>query len=224
MSTYRERREARAERLRGWGEKREAAGAATYERSREIADRIPFGQPILVGHHSERGHRRDIARIDSAMSQAVDNSRKASEMASRADEIERQAAGAIYADDPDAIEQLTTKIARLEAEREQGKRLNAAWRKEHRAELKDMTAYERDMAQPVRSYVGTNLSGNISRLRKRLERLRRERETGPRERVLTARFASTCETCGEPLERGELIYYNRQQGARCYPQCEKGDA
>ena len=137
MSSYRERRERKAEQLEMWADAREARAEVAFNRSREIADRIPFGQPILIGHHSERGHRRDIARIDSAMSQAVENSRKAENMASRAENIKAQLATSIYSDDPDAIERLTAKIAALEAEREHGKQLNAAWRKEHRAEAED---------------------------------------------------------------------------------------
>jgi hypothetical protein len=30
----------------------------------QILDIIPPGQPILVGHHSEGRHRRDLARVD----------------------------------------------------------------------------------------------------------------------------------------------------------------
>jgi hypothetical protein len=50
---------------------------------------------------------------------------------------------------------------------------NAAFRKEHRAELKTMTAYQRDMAMPHRGYVTTNLTANIARNKKRLEELTR---------------------------------------------------
>lgn len=65
--TYRERREARAEKLREWAAKRDAKSAAGFQAARTVADGIPLGQPILVGHHSEKRHRRDIARIDSGM-------------------------------------------------------------------------------------------------------------------------------------------------------------
>jgi predicted RNA methylase len=36
-----------------------------------IADNIPLGQPILVGHHSEKRARRDAARIENGMRKAV---------------------------------------------------------------------------------------------------------------------------------------------------------
>jgi Spy/CpxP family protein refolding chaperone len=70
--TYRERRLRKAERLRGWAAKRTAKSAAAFESARVVADGIPMGQPILVGHHSERRHRRDIARIDSGMRNGVE--------------------------------------------------------------------------------------------------------------------------------------------------------
>ena len=59
MMGYRERRLAKAERLREWAEKRQAKSAAAFKGVHTIADGIPFGQPILVGHHSERHARRD---------------------------------------------------------------------------------------------------------------------------------------------------------------------
>jgi len=66
-----ERAEARAERFDGYQANRlhdaEAARAAVAA----IADHIPLGQPILVGHHSERHARRDAERIRSGMQRAV---------------------------------------------------------------------------------------------------------------------------------------------------------
>jgi predicted RNA methylase len=66
-----DRAEERAERFEGYQEKR----AADAERARDavaaIADNIPFGQPILVGHHSERAARRDAEKIESGMRKAI---------------------------------------------------------------------------------------------------------------------------------------------------------
>ena len=38
---------------------------------RERLEMIPLGQPILVGHHSEKRHRRDLKRIDEHFAKAV---------------------------------------------------------------------------------------------------------------------------------------------------------
>lgn len=219
MATYRERREARAEKLRGWSASNAAKADGAHASVEQITSMIPFGQPILVGHHSEKRHRRDIARIDSGMRASVELNRKAGEQASRADEIDRQAANAIYSDDPDAVERLTAKIAAMEGERERMKSANADFRKANREALKGKTAYERSCAVPFPSYSITNLGGSISRAKARLAQLQREQTHGPRDRLITARFDSTCETCDAPLKRGEMIRYNRQQGARCASGC-----
>lgn len=218
-STYRERRLARVERLREWSGANAGKADAAYGSAHQIASMIPMGQPILVGHHSEKRHRRDIARIDGGMRKSIELGKRAGAQASAADEIERQAAGAIYSDDPDAVERLTAKIAAMEAERERRKAANAAFRKEHRELLKGRTAYERGQAAPFPSYSITNLTGNIGRAKERLARLQRERTHGPTDRLITARFASDCAECGATLEKGSLIRYNRQQGARCAAEC-----
>jgi DNA repair exonuclease SbcCD ATPase subunit len=162
--TYRDRREARAERLNGWAGKREASAAAVFkEREQYRGDHAFNFQP---GHIPERA--RLIARED----RAFESLNKADSMRSRADGIEGQLATSIYDDDLDAIEQLRDRITRLEAERDAAKAANAAYRKEHKAELKAMaSAYERDQAVPYPGYHFQNLSGNIGRQRDRLARL-----------------------------------------------------
>lgn len=222
MTTYRERRLARAERLRGWAEAREAKQGALSEAARadEAATGIPFGQPILVGHHSERRHRRAIEKIDRAMGASVENARTADRHREKADTIEAQVAGAIYDDDPDALERLQEKLAGLEARREAMKAANAAFRKEHRELLKGKTAYERSCAVPHASYELSNLGGVISNTRKRIELLSRGATRAQRDRVITARFAGSCADCGAAIEKGQTIRYSRAAGARC-EQCEE---
>jgi hypothetical protein len=217
--TYRERRLRRAERLREWSAGNEVRSEQRGAAADEIMSHIPLGQPILVGHHSERRHRKDLARIQNGISASVELGRKAEAQARAADEIEAQADNAIYDDDPDAIQRLSDKIARLEAERDQMKATNAAYRKEHRAELAAMSPYDRSQAIPFPGYALQNLGGNLTRTRQRLARLQREKETGPRDRVITAKYGGTCADCGAKIERGQTIRYNRTQGARCAPAC-----
>jgi hypothetical protein len=177
--TYRQRREAKAERLREWSGKRKQKATAAFQGARSAVAGIPFGQPILVGHHSEKRHRRDLDRHDVKMRAGIEHAQTAERMERTADEIERQAEHAIYSDDPDAIERLEEKLAGLEAQRETMKARNAAFRKAHRAELKAQTsAYQRDQAMPHQAYELQNLGGNISRARERLKRLKADR--GPR--------------------------------------------
>lgn len=212
--TYRERRERRAERLREWAEKREAKSAQAFAGVRRIADGIPLGQPILVGHHSERRHRRDIARIDSGMRRGVEHEQKAREMSSKAAEIDRQAERAIYSDDADAVEQLEARITGLETERARVKAVNVAVRKHGFLRLVQadppfvLTEDEkREFLQLMRlcpyhhvevkgwpSYHLSNLGGNISRQRARLEQLRETAAQRQRVRaVLDAERATAIE-------------------------------
>ena len=64
---YAERQEDRKERLEGAADRARSDAERAFASSDRIADAIPLGQPILVGHHSEGHHRRDIARNGFAM-------------------------------------------------------------------------------------------------------------------------------------------------------------
>lgn len=186
MTTYCERREARADRLRDWAGKREAKAESDYEQAARMADAIPFGQPILIGHHSEGRDRRYRDRIGSAMDRSVESQRKADSMNSRAATIEAQLAGSIYSDDEDAVERLQERIAGLEAERDQIKAYNATCRKgspdtsllteQDKKCLLSVLKYTpyQSKGGAFPSYHLSNLTGNITRNRKRLEQLLRE--------------------------------------------------
>src|SRR5207248_8303164 len=61
----------RADRFEEYGDKRGAEADRARAAAGAIAEGIPLGQPILVGHHSERHARRDAERIESGMRRAV---------------------------------------------------------------------------------------------------------------------------------------------------------
>ena len=119
--TYRERREARADRLRGWADKRRekadalAATAAPYR-----GDTAFWTQPGRIPERS---------RLFAHMGKAAEHTEKAASMEARADGIEKAAARAIYSDDPDAADALKVRILKLVAERDAMKAHNAAIRK-----------------------------------------------------------------------------------------------
>jgi protein-L-isoaspartate O-methyltransferase len=66
-----DRAEERAERFEDYSDKREADAHQAHAAVDAIADNIPLGQPILVGHHSERHARKDAERIRNGMTKAV---------------------------------------------------------------------------------------------------------------------------------------------------------
>ena len=72
--TRRERLERRAEKRREWAESRSQKAAESWSAARAATAGIEFGQPILVGHHSERRHRGALKRQDAAMRKASEHS------------------------------------------------------------------------------------------------------------------------------------------------------
>jgi hypothetical protein len=66
-----ERATTRAERFETYSDKRADEAQTAREAVATIADNIPLGQPILVGHHSERHARKDAERIESGMRKAI---------------------------------------------------------------------------------------------------------------------------------------------------------
>lgn len=106
-----ERMDDRADALAAKAARKGSEADARQRSAQDIADGIPMGQPILVGHHSERRHRRDMARIDA-------NMRKSIELA---DEADRAAHGAATAEKHMQHRENPRRVARrvetLEAER-----------------------------------------------------------------------------------------------------------
>jgi len=70
-TTPEERARDRARRFEEYMDKRKAEAEAAHEAVHELADGIPMGQPILVGHHSEKRARKDAERIDNGMRKAI---------------------------------------------------------------------------------------------------------------------------------------------------------
>lgn len=180
--TYRDRREAKAQKLHEWAGKREEKAEAAFDAAHNLADQIPFGQPILVGHHSEGRARRDQDRIVGSMARGVENQRKAESMEGRARGIEARLNRSIYDDDADAVEKLGERIAELEAERDRIKAYNATCRKGardvtiltegERADLVNLArvaAYQLGKGGAFPAYKLSNLNANINRNRKRLD-------------------------------------------------------
>lgn len=69
--TLTERAEERADRFAGYSERRADEATAAKDSVQALADGIPLGQPILVGHHSERRARRDAEKIENGIRKAV---------------------------------------------------------------------------------------------------------------------------------------------------------
>jgi hypothetical protein len=66
-----DRAEQRADRFTDYSANRQADGDSADATAKGIMEHIPMGQPILVGHHSERHARRDQERIRQNIGKAV---------------------------------------------------------------------------------------------------------------------------------------------------------
>jgi len=90
IRAYRQdRADGKASRLEEWADSAEARGSAAIEGARNMAAGIPFGQPILVGHHSERRDRRYRGRIDAKVRAGVEDLQKAERHRARATSIRK---------------------------------------------------------------------------------------------------------------------------------------
>ena len=110
MNAYEQKQAARKARLERAAATAGASAAALSMRASAIAAMIPFGQPILVGHHSERRHRRDASRIGALHTKAHEARTEAADLARRAAVV---GTAGISSDDPDAIAKLEAELIEL---------------------------------------------------------------------------------------------------------------
>lgn len=78
------RSEERAAKLTARAATHEQAATNAWEGVQAITDRIPLGQPILLGHHSQAKAERDQERIHCGMGKAISEGERAAELARQA--------------------------------------------------------------------------------------------------------------------------------------------
>jgi protein-L-isoaspartate O-methyltransferase len=149
-----ERAEERAERFEGYQENRTSDAEQAREAVARIADGIPLGQPILIGHHSERHARRDAERIEAGM-------RKAVRMWQTAKYWQDRAGGAIrhakYKERPDVrarrIKGLEAELRKMQRMVADADRFNRAWQGFRQITRKDGPPLtEREQAMAVANF------------------------------------------------------------------------
>jgi len=70
-ANYNEQQDARKDRLHERADKKRTEADSQYKRSHALVEAISFGQPILVGHHSERAHRNALDKSWNALGKSV---------------------------------------------------------------------------------------------------------------------------------------------------------
>lgn len=186
--TTRERLEHKLEKREEWAEKASARCTAEFETARQITEHIPFGQPILVGHHSEAGHRRAIERSAGHMDKGCEAYNLAKYHESKARGLQDQLDRTIFSDDEDAVERIEAKIAEKEATQERYKRINKIIRSKATPEEKvaalvitcgmtEAGAKERvEKNAQIPAYAMTNNNSEIRRLKQRLVSIKARNE------------------------------------------------
>ena len=195
MATRKEKQEMRAERYRTLAAKAEQQSDAAFERSRSAVAGIPAGQPILVGHHSERKHRNVLDRSWNALGQSVKLSVKAEYYRRKAEAAENN--DAIYTEDDDAVSRLEAKLAELERAQEQMKECNRIVRNRRLSDDEKVARLTvcglgedsaRKLLDPKQfggpgfaSFTLSNNNANIRRVKERLEYVKKLKATPSRE-------------------------------------------
>lgn len=178
MNTYELRQEDRRER---YFDRAEKARQESNRRGQMAIDmgRIMQGEPIKIGHHSEKRHRRDIQRMDDNMHRAALLSKKAQYYEDKADGVGK---GGISSDDPEAVQKLKAKLEGLEGWQAEMKRINKQYRSggwDAVTGLSETTVEtcRRAMAatpwekKPFPTYATSNNNANIKRIQKRIKSL-----------------------------------------------------
>lgn len=173
---YDQKKQARIDRLEAAADKAQATGSALVDSARKMASVIPLGQPILIGHHSEKRDRAYRGRIESRFRKGFSEMDKAAYYQRRAEAAASNKA--IFSDDPLAAEKIEEKIARLQKRQDLMRAANKAIRKGDDEALKDLGFSEEAIARlktpdfcgriGYPDYALTNNNANIRRLAKRL--------------------------------------------------------
>ena len=179
LNRYEERQQNRLDRYEALADKATVKSTVLATRSNQMAECIPFGQPILVGHHSEKRDRNFRSKIHSIMGKSVQEMKKAEYYQNKADSVGK---GGISSDDPNAIEKLKSKLEKLQQAQELMKKANKLIKKfpEHNARLEGLIelGFSKEKAIDVlnpkygsigfASYSLQNNNAEINRLKKRI--------------------------------------------------------
>ncbi len=182
MNSYEGKRQTRVFRLKEAAERAEKKAQATYETANNMAKAIPFGQPILIGHHSERSDRSYRDKIGGMYQKSFNEFDKASYLRDKAEAAETNTD--ISSDDPEAIKKLEDKLQILRKKQEIMKGVNSYYKKNGTCVgcnlITDVIAKAIDAKlneqpggdkKPFKSFELSNNNQNIQNVKKRIEAL-----------------------------------------------------
>jgi hypothetical protein len=226
---FHERRQNRKDYHENQAAKKEKESDQLWEEANKMASAIPMGQPIQVGHHSEKWDRRYRQKIHDKSRKSIQVSQQAKYHSDKAEAIDNN--DAIFSDDPDALPKLQEKLKGLETLQEFMKFANSCIRK------KDKTAF---LAHPLGTeerwtklhipdcfkcigfapYKLTNNNANIQRLKKRIAtqeaaaKLEAKEETINGVRLLQNTDANRVQLIFPDKPEGNIRAYLKKSGFR----------
>lgn len=183
MNNYKERKQERIERYKERAEKARKESEGLWEEAQKMGSVIPFGQPILVGHYSEKSDRNFRNRIERKREKSIEETKKADYWERRAKAAEKNKS--ISSDDPEAIRKLRVKIGQAEKLQEAMREANQIIRKKITDEEKVRLLVERfDWMDELKAwkllkpdfcnrigFAGYQLSNNNANIRRMKQRL-----------------------------------------------------
>ncbi|MCF6777633.1 DUF3560 domain-containing protein [Thiotrichales bacterium 19X7-9] len=135
MNKYEQKQEEIKQRYLEKSEKAKKQAYDLYESAKDMASLIPFGQPILVGHHSETSDRNYRAKISNKFDNAMNELKKSEYYEKKARSV---GSGGISSQDPEAATKIINKIEELKRNNDYMKSSNKLWRKIYNQELKNV--------------------------------------------------------------------------------------
>lgn len=128
VDAYDDKQDAKKERFRIKAENLRTEAKSRFKAGdlREEVSGIPMGQPILVGHHSEKRHRRAIERANANIGKGIEAQKKAEHYEQKAKGVGK---AGISSDDPAAVVKLKKQIADEQEYNADMKTLNRLYKK-----------------------------------------------------------------------------------------------
>ncbi|WP_234417008.1 DUF3560 domain-containing protein [Xanthomonas fragariae] len=194
MNSYEAKIEARRERLLARAQQATKNSDELYNKACSMAGAIPFGQPILVGHHSEGRDRNYRERIHKTFGKAFGELDSAKHYEQKAASV---GTGGISSDDPDAVAKLRKELEAMEAAQVRMKAANKVIRTMKAPEAREAALIAQgftgsmvaEMLKPdflgrvgFPSYALSNNTANMRRVRLRIEELEKRKALADVER------------------------------------------
>lgn len=179
-NNFEERKERRIENAKQMAIKNQLIADQLQTKAKQMSAVIPFGQPILVGHHSEKSDRRYRDKIHNTLSKSFEAVEKATYYEDKVKTIENNTA--ISSDDPQALTKLKEKLNNLEKLQSFMKAANQCIRSKNKDAFLQLEYGSEDTWEKLNTpdylnrlgfphYAMTNNNANIRRIKARIQQL-----------------------------------------------------